>query len=383
MGFDKVKTAIVGCGMISDIYMKTLSTRFQIIDLVACCDIDVNRANQVAEKYSIKAMTLEEIIADKSIEIVVNLTRMQYHYDLNKQLLEAGKNVYTEKVLATKLEEAKVLDKIAKDKNLYLGSAPDTFLGSAIQTARFVVESGLIGEVSSFTANINRDFECFLNNNTANYVENTGMGYDVGIYYITALLSILGEVKSVNGIKRTRNTTRTCKTTLNGDDEKVEIACETIMSGTLEFGNGTIGNILFDADSIFIVPEQPIVVLYGTKGILYMSDPNNFGGEVRVLLKGSNEPFVMQQSYPFAEDSRGLGVAEMAWAMRQKRQHRVSKELAIHSLEVLEGIGVSSASRKFYDMTTKFEKTKPFERSYNDFFNNFSPDLSESLLTKY
>lgn len=145
-----VKVAVVGCGMISDAYLSTMVSRFRILEVVGCCDRNPEKAEQTAEKYNIKVLSMEEIIADASIEIVVNLTAPTAHYGVVKQLLEAGKHVYTEKVLAVQLEEAAELVRIANEKKLYLGVAPDTFLGASIQTARHVIESGLIGEVTSF-----------------------------------------------------------------------------------------------------------------------------------------------------------------------------------------------------------------------------------------
>src|SRR5690606_37535317 len=161
MKIQPVKTAIIGCGGISDAYLSTMIHKFKILDVVGCCDRNPEKARAKAERYGIKALTLEEIIADTSIEIVVNLTTPTAHYAVIKQLLEAGKHVYTEKVLSVELEHAAELVKIANEKNLYLGAAPDTFLGSAIQTARYAVDSGLIGDVTSCYCALTRDSEIF------------------------------------------------------------------------------------------------------------------------------------------------------------------------------------------------------------------------------
>ena len=149
MKIQPVKTAIVGCGAISDAYLTTMTNKFKILDVVGCCDRNAEKAQATAQKYGIKVLSMEEILADASIEIVVNLTTPTAHYPVIKQLLEAGKHVYTEKVLSVELEHAAELVKIADQKKLYLGAAPDTFLGSAIQTARYVVESGMIGDITS------------------------------------------------------------------------------------------------------------------------------------------------------------------------------------------------------------------------------------------
>ncbi len=194
MNIEPVKIAVVGCGMISDAYLSTMKTKFKILDVVGCCDLDAKRAQEKALKYEIRAMTMDEILSDASIEIVVNLTTPGAHYPVIRQLLEGGKHVYTEKVLSVELEHAAELVDIANREGLYLGAAPDTFLGSAIQTARYVVDSGMLGEISSFTCTISRDSEIFSRAFPFTAKPGGGIGFDLGIYYITALLSILGPV---------------------------------------------------------------------------------------------------------------------------------------------------------------------------------------------
>ncbi len=142
------------------------------------------------------------------------------------------------------------------------------------------------------------------------------------------------------------------------------------MAGTLQFECGTVGNVLFDSNSIFILPEKPSLILFGTMGVMYMADPNGFGGEVKVILKGNNEPFIMQQSHAFNDEYRGLGVAEMAWSMRRGRKNRANKEMAYHALEVLYGIVKSSEVKANQVMHSTFEKMPPIPRGFsgqNDF----------------
>ncbi len=359
-----VKTVIIGCGMISDAYLSTMINKFKILDVVGCHDLNPEKAQEKAQKYGIKVLTLEEILADASIEIIVTLTQPTSHYPLIKQLLEAGKHVYTEKVLSVELEHAAELVKIADQKNLYLGAAPDTFLGSAIQTARYVVDSGMIGDITSCNCTLTRDSELFSRAFPFTAKPGGGIGFDVGIYYITALLSILGSVKEVSGIVQTRNPERQ-DYSLEHFGESFQIECENIMTGILQFERGTVGNALFDANSIFTVPEKPSLVLFGTMGVMYMADPNNFGGEVKVILKGNNEPFIMQQSHAFSDECRGLGVAEMAWSMRMGRKNRANKEMAYHALEILYGIVKSSETKSNQVMKSTFEKMPPLPRGYS------------------
>jgi predicted dehydrogenase len=359
-----VKTAIVGCGAISDAYLDTMINKFQILDVVGCCDRNPEKAQAKAQKYGIQALTMEEILTDDSIEVVVNLTTPQAHYPLIKQFLEAGKHVYTEKVLTVELEHAAELIKIADEKGRYLGAAPDTFLGSAIQTARYVVDSGMIGEITSCSCTLSRDGELFSRAFPFTTKPGGGIGFDVGIYYVTALLSILGPVKEVSGVVQTRKPERQDHS-LERFGDSFHIDCENLMSGILQFESGTVGNILFDANSIFTVPERPSVVLFGTLGMMYMADPNNFGGEVKVILKGNNEPFVMQQSHAFSNECRGLGAAEMAWSMRMGRKNRANEKMAYHALEVLHGIVRSSALKSNQAIQSTFEKLPPIPRGYS------------------
>ena len=154
----KVKTAVIGCGMISNIYIRNLKRMFAIIDLCAVCDMRRESAEKQAQAYGVeRVMTMEEIAADPEIELVVNLTPAFVHYDVIKQMLLAGKHVWTEKMLTTDLEKGRELLALANEKGLYLGVAPDTVLGAGVQTARRVIDAGLIGEVTSFYVSVNRN----------------------------------------------------------------------------------------------------------------------------------------------------------------------------------------------------------------------------------
>ena len=363
LNIQPVKTAIVGCGAISDPYLNTMINRFKILDVVGCCDRNPHKAQAKAEKYGIKVLTMEEILADDAIEMVVNLTTPGAHYPVIKQLLEGGKHVYTEKVLTVELEHAAELLEIADQRRLYLGAAPDTFLGSAIQTARYVVDSGLLGEISSCYCALTRDSDILNRAFPFTARKGGGIGFDVGIYFITALLSILGPVKEVSGVVKTRKPERP-DYSLEKFGETFPVECENLMSGILHFESGAIGNILFDSNSIFVLPEKPSLVLMGTMGVMTMADPNQFGGDVRVILKGNNEPIIMQQSHAFHDECRGLGVAEMAWSMRMGRRNRANKEMAYHALEILHGIVKSGETKTNQVMASAFEQMPPLPRGY-------------------
>ena len=196
---EKVRVAVVGCGSISDIYMSNIrSGKFQILDLVACSDLLPERMEASSVKYGCKAMTLDEICADPTIDMVINLTIPAAHYSVIKQCLEAGKHVFSEKMIAVELWQGKELVELADEKSLYLGVAPDTFLGASIQTAKYIVDSGLIGRPVSCRASISRNYGIYGEFLTHLCKRGGGIGFDMGGYYLTALASILGPVKAVS-----------------------------------------------------------------------------------------------------------------------------------------------------------------------------------------
>ena len=325
-----------------------------IIDLVGCCDLDRDRCEKAAQTYGIQALTMEEILEDKTIELVVNLTNPKAHYAVIRQLLEGGKNVYTEKVLSIELEQAAELVRLADARGLYLGAAPDTFLGSAIQTARLAVERGMLGRVTSCVAQNGRDYNMMGQLVPFIPQQGGGIGFDVGIYYITALISILGPVERVNGFLKYADGPRMIDQPGNARfGEKYDVESETILAGTLRFCSGAIGSVQFNSECIF--PEQPVVMLCGTEGVLYMADPNNFGGTVYYRAKGSNERIALPSCFAYDENARGLGVAEMVWSMAAGRKNRANKEMAYHALEVLHGIAISNSTGKSYELKSDFE----------------------------
>ena len=189
----RIKTAVVGCGSISDIYMTNLTNgKFTVMELVACSDLMVERMNASAAKFGIKAMSLDEICADPEIEMVICLTTPAAHYPIIKQALLAGKHVFSEKMIAVDLWQGKELVQIANEKGLHLGVAPDTFLGTSVQTAKYIVDKGLIGKPLSCRASISRDYGIYAEFLTHLAKKGAGIGFDMGGYYLTALAAILG-----------------------------------------------------------------------------------------------------------------------------------------------------------------------------------------------
>jgi predicted dehydrogenase len=361
--FEKVKTAVVGCGMISEIYLKNMTSAFSILEVAGCCDINKERMERRATQFNIRQMSIEEILSDKSIELVLNITDPVNHHLVSTQVLNAGKHLYSEKPIDLSIEAARELVQLADKKGVLYGNAPDTFLGQAIQTARFYIDSGLIGDVTSVTAVLNRDAGFLAERYPFTALPGGGIGLDVGVYYVTAILSILGPAKQVAGFVTTRNAERAHYFPGKDDfGEKFKLQAENLVSGSFQFESGVFGSIMFNSCSIG--NEKPQIIMYGTEGILYMPDPNHFGGEVKVILKGQTEPVALPPTHAFIENSRGIGPAELAWSLRKGRKPRTSKEMAFHGLELLLGLYKSCETKKFYEMTSTFQRPAPIPRGF-------------------
>ena len=369
----KVKTAVVGCGMISEIYLQNMTRKFEILEVAGCCDIVKERMERRAKQFNIKQMSIEEILNDKSIELVLNITDPVNHHLVSSQVLNAGKNLYSEKPIDLSIEAGRELVKLADKQKLLYGNAPDTFMGEAIQTARFYLDSGLIGEVTSVNAILNRDAGFLAEAYPFTALPGGGIGLDVGVYYVTAILSILGPVKQVAGFVQIRNAERVHYFPNKEDfGKKFKLQAENLVVGSFEFVNGVYGSITFNSCSIG--NEKPQIVMYGTDGILYMPDPNVFGGEVKVIMKGQTEPVTLPPTHAFSENSRGIGPAELAWSLRRGRKPRTSKEMAFHGLELLLGLYKSCETKKFYEMTSTFQRPAPIPRGYLGANYGGSPD---------
>ena len=360
---NKVKTAVVGCGMISEIYLKNMTSVFEILDVVGCCDIIKERMEKRANQFNIRQMSIDEILNDKSIELVLNITDPVNHHLVSSQALSAGKHLYSEKPIDLSIEAGRKLVEMADNQGLLYGNAPDTFMGQAIQSARFYLDSGLIGEITSVTAVLNRDAGYLAEMFPFTALPGGGIGLDVGVYYVTAILSILGPVKQVSGFVTTREAERT-HSFPNKDNfgEKFQLQAENLVAGSFCFANGVIGTMMFNSCSIG--NEKPQIIMYGTEGILYMPDPNTFGGELKAILKGQSDPVTLPPTHAFSGNSRGIGPAELAWALRKGRKPRTSKEMAFHGLELLLGLYKSCETKQFYEMTSSFERPAPIPRGY-------------------
>ncbi len=351
-----VKLGVLGCGNISGAYLANCP-KASNIEVVACADLLLDRAQAQAEKFGIpKACSVEDLLADDSIELVVNLTIPKAHAEVNRQILEAGKHAYVEKPLAVTKNGACSVLELAQSKALLVGCAPDTFMGAGFQTCRKLIDDGWIGTPIAATAFMMcHGHEHWHPDPEFYYHVGGGPMFDMGPYYLTALVHLLGPVKKVSGMTQMSFPERTI-----GSEKKfgqrVMVEVPTHINGILEFESGAIGNIItsFDVWS----HEMPFIEIYGSEGTLRCPDPNNFGG-VPMLKRGREEEWsAIPLSHGFAENSRGIGLADMAGAIRNGSSFRAQGALAYHVLDMMQSFHESSDSGKHLELDSQCEQPK-------------------------
>ncbi|MBI1773894.1 MAG: Gfo/Idh/MocA family oxidoreductase [Proteobacteria bacterium] len=334
----RVGVGIIGCGNISEAYLKA-APGFPILDIRGLADIRAAAAEARANAFGLKAMSIEALLDDPSIELVINLTIPVAHVEVSLRAIEAGKHVHSEKPLGIATAEAKRLLNAAAKRKLRVGCAPDTFLGGAHQTCRKLVDDGAIGRPVAATA----FFMCpgherWHPNPAFYYQAGGGPMLDMGPYYITALVNLLGPVAAVSGATARAKARRTITSEpLKG--KKIPVNVATHVAGTLEFASGAMASMAMSFD----VPKHrhlPIE-LYGTEASLIVPDPNRFGGEI-MRAKAGAEWETMPTQHGYADGNyRIIGAADMAHAILSGRRHRASGELAYHVLEVMEAFQIS------------------------------------------
>lgn len=378
----KVKVGIIGCGVICQTYLRNLTQIFEMIEVEAVADMFIEKAKQVAEQFNVpKAYSVDELLADKEIEIVVNLTIPAAHKEINIKALNAGKHVYCEKPLALNLEDAKETIDLANEKRLLLGCAPDTFLGAGLQTCRKIIEEGWIGTPIGATANlVSRGHETWHPAPEFYYKKGGGPMLDMGPYYITALVSLLGPIDKVSCFaKKTFDKRIITSQPLRGKEIEVDVL--THYAGLMEFKNGVIANINISFD--VWLSNLPCIEIFGTEGTLVVPDPNMFGGPVKLLrgnsmvdsIEGldvgqavekihSEEMFDFFKDMPLAynkteDNMRGMGLLDMAYSIVEGREHRTNPDLVYHVMEALSSFDVSAKEGTTYKMTTTCKQPNP------------------------
>lgn len=359
---ERVRIGILGLGAISGIYLKNLTSLFKETQVLGIYDLVPEKMQQAQKEYGIERTysSMEEMLSDEDIEIILNLTRPFEHYDTTRAALLAGKHVYSEKPLAATFEEGKELARLARERGLMLGGAPDTFLGAAIQTCRKLIDDGFIGHPIGATAQmICRGHESWHPSPEFYYQHGGGPMMDMGPYYLTALVNLLGGVKGLTGL------------TSKGFEERVitsEPKCGTVIpvevpthvNGILQFENGAVGTITTTFDVYY--DRQDKLEIYGSEGTLRVPDPNGFGGSVMLLRPENGQFREIPLLFDYAENSRGLGLADMAKALRTDRDARADVQQTLHVLEIMTAIEKSSQEGRYVSLSTSYERRPAMTR---------------------
>jgi predicted dehydrogenase len=345
----KLKAGIIGCGTISASYFKGLQP-FGIVEIAACADLELSRAQARAVEFCVpKACSVEELLRDPDLTIVINLTIPKAHAEINLAAIHAGKHVYCEKPLATTRDDGRKILEVAKSKHVRVGCAPDTFLGGGIQTCRKLIDDSAIGAPVAATAFMaNHGPESWHPNPDFYYRPGGGPMHDMGPYYLTALVSLLGPIKSVAASTRISFPERLITSQpLSGT--KVTVEVPTHYSGVIDFASGAVGTIVMSFD--VWGHHLPRVEIHGTEGSLSVPDPNRFDGPVR-LRKARESEWIEVPLTHSAEVGRGIGVADLAYSIVSGRPHRANSDLAYHVLDAMCSFDEAGKSRRSLDLAS-------------------------------
>jgi len=333
---------VIGCGNISDIYLSNIKNMFEDLELIAVADLDPEKAQAQASKYETLVMTTDEVLASNKVDIVLNITTPPSHRLICEKALKAGKHVYVEKPLSLHSDDGEFLINLAKEKGLLIGGAPDTFLGAGIQTCKQLIEDGVIGDIVGANAfMVCHGHESWHPAPEFYYKAGGGPMFDMGPYYITALVELCGQVDYVAGMTGKGFDKRTISSQpLKGREILVDVP--THLVSILRFKSGAIGQLTTSFD--VWGSTLPRIEIYGSKGTILVPDPNTFEGPVKLLSEGETDFKDIDLSCDYFENSRGLGISGMAQAILKEdlSLHRANGDLTYHVLKVMEAIHKSS-----------------------------------------
>ena len=366
------KVGIIGCGAISATYLQN-AKRFGAFDAVAVADIRLDAAQSRAAEYEVpKACSVEQLLADPEIDIVINLTPHRVHGEVGLSVLEAGKSVYNEKPLAVYREEGQRMLDLAARKGLRVGCAPDTFLGGAWQTARRLIDGGMIGEPVGASACLMarvgprrgqqrraRSSEYVSFYQTDFFEFGVTWIFDRGPYYLTALINMLGPVHRVTGSAR-----KTWPEREGFDGKMVEVNTPTHFAGVMDFANGAVATLTITSD--VYSTGLPHIEIYGSEASLRCIDPNNFGGQLYLRKPDSQDLGPVECKYGYNQNSRGVGVADMATAIRNGRPHRANGEMAYHVIDIVHALHEASNENRHIELTSTCKRPAPLPLGLED-----------------
>ena len=356
-----MKIAMIGVGNISGIYLKNITGLYKEIELIGVCDLVRERAEKAQADYNIPKIyeTMHDAFADPEVDIVLNLTRPYQHYDVTKAALLAGKHVYSEKPLAADWEKGKELLQLAAEKGLHVGGAPDTFLGAAIQTCRRLIDDGLIGKpIGSAAYFVGRGMETWHPEPDFFYQYGGGPMMDMGPYYVTAMVNLMGRIDRVVSASRASFPKRLITSQpLSG--QTIDVNVNTYVAGTVQYASGAIGTIFTTFDVYYSGPKNNTIEIYGTEGTLFVPDPNCFDGKIELLRPEEGKIKEIPLMYEYAQNSRGLGLADMAKAIQTGREARADVQQTSHVLEVMCGFATSAETGGWVDIETDYHRAAP------------------------
>ncbi len=352
----RVNVAMIGVGCISGIYLENIHNVFKELHLIGVCDLVRSRAEEAQAKYGVPKIyeTMHDAFADPEVDIVLNLTRPYEHYEVTKAALEAGKHVYSEKPLGASLEEGIKLRDLAAKKGLRMGGAPDTFLGAGIQTARRLIDDGHIGTVIGSAAHmVCRGHETWHPDPAFYYKYGGGPMMDMGPYYLTAMINLLGGIDEVVSASK-RSFPQRVITSEPFAGTVVDVDVSTYIAGTVKYASGAFGTLFTTFDVCY--PKQARLEVFGSEGTLEVPDPNTFGGPVRIYRQGQPDFMEIPLMYGYPENSRALGLADMAKALRENRPARADVQQTFHVLEAMESFEISAREGRWVKMQSKYER---------------------------
>lgn len=340
---NKVNVGIIGCGNISSAYVNGCRL-FDILEVTAVADILPDVAQAKAAEHNIPHVySVAELLADPTIDIVINLTVPAVHAEVSLAIIEAGKHAYSEKPLAISREDGRAILKCAQTKGVRVGCAPDTFLGGGLQTCRKLIEDGVIGQpVAATSFMLSHGPEAWHPNPNFFYKEGAGPLFDMGPYYVTALVNLLGPVAQVAAMARASFPERHAAVT----GETITVEVPTHVAGTMQMESGAIATMITSFDCWG--HQLPRIEIYGSEASLSVPDPNRFDGPVLIQKAGTRQWEEVPLSHS-DEVRRGIGVADMAYGLHYGRAHRATGELAYHVLDVM---------HTFYDAANQAKHVK-------------------------
>jgi predicted dehydrogenase len=357
----RLGVGIVGAGNISSQYL-TAMRDFPVLDIRGIADLKPDVARSRADEFGVKARSVDELLADSSVAIVVNLTIPRAHVAVGLKAVQAGKHIYSEKPLGVSLAEGKTLVAAARRAGVRVGSAPDTFLGGGHQTARAVLDAGRLGTIIGGVASFGVPGHEYWHPDPAFYYDvGGGPVLDMGPYYITDLVNLLGPVKAVQAMSLKPHKQRPIRSQPR-QGQTMAVKVFTHVTGTLQFVSGALIQVSLSFD----VPKHARlpIELYGTEGSMLVPDPNWFGGPVQIARPRAEAWDEVPVKLPYADANyRSLGVADMAYAILNDRPHRASGALALHVLEVMEAFEVASKSGAIVRIRSTVERPAPLSQS--------------------